>query len=133
MWSWKKNQERCAAPVVTKSNFQVSLVTNAKEVFVKQYSNQDFDINGQKYPKSLCSSCRLSLSCIHLGSNKRVLPEMPNYLYLDSLLPRPTISRDEEDSCNCYICITGRNKAPRYANKGRGCKKTTVVIYKNNG
>ena len=47
----KKIQERCAAPVVTKSNFQVSLVTNAKEVLVKQYSNQDFDINGQKYPK----------------------------------------------------------------------------------
>ena len=123
--------------MVTKSNFQektkVFLVKNAKDVSVKQYSNQDFDKSGQKYPKSLCTSYRLSLSSIHEGRNKRVLPEMPNYLYLDSLLPRPTISRDEEDPCNCYICITGRDKAQKYANKGQGCKKTTVVIYKNNG
>ena len=100
---------------------------------VKQYSSQDLDMNGKKYPKSLCTSCRLPLSSIHEGRNKRVLPEMPNYLYLDSLLPRPTISRDEEDSYNCYICITGRSKAQKYAKKGQGCQITTVVIYKNNG
>ena len=123
--------------MVTKLNFQektqVFMVTNAKEVSVKQYSNQDFDINGQKCPKSLFTSCRLSLSSTHEGSNKRALLGMPNCLYLDSMLPRLTISRDEEDSCNCYICITGWKKAQKCAIKGQGSKKTTHVIYENNG
>ena len=93
------------------------LLAKAKEVFNQQYSNQDSDINDPKYPKSLCTSSRLSLSGIHEGSNKRRIPEMPNYS--DLLLSRPTRSRDEEDSCNCY--------------KGRGCKKATVLIDRNNG
>ena len=58
------------------------------------------------YPTGICRSCN-SLYSKHEKGDEVNFPKFPNYN--DMILPRET-RQNTSPECNCYICITARDK-----------------------
>ena len=54
---------------------------------------------------------------------------MPNYTHI--ILPKET--RTDEDSCNCFVSLTGKYKGHSKIEKGKGHKNDSVRITTENG
>lgn len=84
---------------------------------IRKFINEQFDISNPKFPFSICGTCRVTLS--EHDKCTRPKPTMPNYE--DIQLPKET--RANNDTCNCYICITARYYGHPKAKLGRGLKR----------
>lgn len=80
--------------------FQQFLLTEKHIEVIKEHINDQFDISNKKFPKSTCSSCRLTINEYGKGIFKRPRPTMPNYEDLNLAKEIRTMI------CNCYICVT---------------------------
>ena len=56
------------------------LISNKTKDLIKKYLNENFSLAEEKYPISICVTCRLNLFEHEKGINKRPLPIMPNYM-----------------------------------------------------
>ena len=70
----------------------------------------------------MCNTCRLVLSQHSQGKVSRNLPEMPDY---EKILLLKTLRGNTDITCNCYICLTARQRGNVTHNeKGRGKKRS---------
>lgn len=120
----------CGKKIVNKNKSYNSFrVTERIQILINKFLKQDFDVSDPKYPLSVCNTCRNILLDHEKGNVKRQLPIMPNYQ--DVTLPKETRSND---SCNCYICLTGRYKGHIQVKKGRGhTRQLSNKIDESNG
>lgn len=109
-------------------------ISERHEGLIKRFLNKDFSLSDNKYPISICSSCRLTLDEYANENFTRVLPSMPNYE--DILLRKNTRSLSASESeCLCYICLTASKKGrPQTSEVGRGKKRPlSTEISTSNG
>lgn len=89
----------CGIKVTSKTGRSIS---EGMCLLIKEKINPDFDLSDSHFPLSICNTCRVYLS----GKGKSTtVPTMPNYQDV-SLLKNTRAS--ENQTCNCYICITGK-------------------------
>ena len=106
----EENRMKICAPCGRKIVFQNKpsnhfLLNENHAALVKKYISDQFDVSNEKFPKSICISCRLTINELEKhGSSKRPLPTMPNYE--DIKLSKTT---RQITSCECYICLTARS------------------------
>lgn len=110
-----------------KQNINVFQITPALEDLIKTYSNEKYEKNNEKYPLSICGTCRLALlSCDKMEKEKSTEENvevksmqlkwtMPNYIDLELL--RKTRAHKQ---CDCYICLTARCKSKYKVVRGKG-------------
>lgn len=108
-------------------------VTAKNEELIKKYVNSQYSTQIEKFPSSICNTCRITLIEREQNIVKRSLPSMPNYA--DLQLRKNTRSLNPDEICKCYICITARYTGHPKTKKGRSqFKKTDAVkICKHNG
>ena len=128
------NRKKVCAPCGQKiSGKDVRCVNASQTEFLVQHMNDQFSTNNPAFPIGICNGCRLKISAVKQDAAKlKLLPIMPNYL--DIILPRSTRSDDTPD-CNCYVCLTGRDKTRSAKEKGgRGhVKNLSFEISQGNG
>lgn len=122
------NREKVCAPCGSKINqgnskIERFIINDNKELLIKKFLNRSFNKSDERYPCSICITCKLTLEEHEKGIEKRQLPKMKNYE--DIVLRRNTRSTDQEENldCNCYICITARSKGHKESKRGRGQKR----------
>lgn len=99
-------------------------IDNEIEKLIIEYVCEDYDINNEKFPTGICRTCCQTLKEANKEVFKRPMPKMP--LYQNIILPKNTRSR--QDICNCFVCLTGRDKRHIKIVKGRGHKKKFDII-----
>lgn len=116
----------CGQKMVFGTNFRSKFAISTNLcTLIKKHVNEGFDLLNDKFPTSICSSCRFTITEHEKNNKKRPLPNMPNY---------EDINVGKETICNCYICLTARKEAHSKITKGRGQKrKFTIKIDANNG
>lgn len=125
--SHEDNRTKVCAPCGKKIKFgnkspKKFFISSDIEKLIKQFINQDFDVKNEKYPLSICPTCSTTLLDATKGKFQRPIQKMPNYT--DMLLPKSTRTSSQEDtSCNCYICLTGRFKGHTKIQRGKGHKR----------
>lgn len=121
----------CGKKIVFGSNPKSKFVISAAmENRIKEFSNDRFDLQDPRFPKSICISCKLAINKRSQGNTSRFLPEMPNFLEIQLL--KETRSRDTQ-KCFCYICRTAKQKAHPVHSSGKGVKKESISITTANG
>lgn len=131
----EENRKKVCASCGTKisfgnKTFEHFRITKKNENLIKTLLNPDFNLNDSKFPLSICVTCCITLSEHEKENFKRPLPTMPNYA--DMHLPKAT--RFHGDTCNCFICLTGRSSSKKKIKKGRGQVRTfSIQIDKSNG
>lgn len=86
---------------------------------IKKHVNPNYSISDERFPISICVTCRLVLSERKRNILNRSLPIMPNYAEI--YLSKKTRNQVEVgNSCYCYICITARDNIHSKINKGKG-------------
>lgn len=126
-----ENRKRICAPCGSKIIFykktSITNITISLESLIKKYINQNFNINNEMYPVSICVSCRLTLQEYEKNIFQRKLPQMPNY----EVIKMHKVTRFmKNEICNCFICLNATLKSHKKINKGRGkvrklCNKIT--------
>ena len=96
---------------------------------MKKHFNENFEMFDARFPLGICGTCRRTLTDYANGKSRRTLPSMPNYT--DIILPEKT--RTNEDSCNCFVSLTGKYKGHSKIEKGKGHKNDSVRITTENG
>lgn len=109
--SHDENRRKVCGPCGTKISFGKKkpnkfLINEKYETLIKKFINKDYDLNNEKYPLSICRTCYHTLFDASNNIFTRPFPDMPDYNSL--VLPKST--RTSMDSCNCYVCLTGRYK-----------------------
>lgn len=99
------------------------------EELIKKFSNSEFNIRDERYPTSICFTCKVTLYDRQKGNLSRFLPKMPNFK--DIILLKET--RTSRSECKCFICQTASSKIHKKTENGRGHKKSAKVIEKTNG
>lgn len=134
--SHEENRKKVCAPCGEKiscGNTKLEKFEISSEIasLIKKYVCSDFDMINPKFPLSICVSCRLTLQEKNKQNTKRPMPIMPNYL--DISLAES--GRSPVETCNCYICLTGRQRGARKKfPKGNGRKRViNNVITESNG
>ena len=106
----KKNHEenrlKVCAPCGKKIEAKQKLVLKDKKLDQLQQLHPDFNLDYAMYPKGICISC-YKLYSKHEKGETVTFPELPNYK--DMILPKET-RQNPTPECNCYICITARDK-----------------------
>lgn len=106
------------------------LINDHIETLIEKFLLADFDVSNDKFPVSVCKTCRITLLDAEKGIFNRPFQNMPNYK--DLVLPRDT--RVGKYTCNCYICLRARFKGHQKAIVGRGKKRSLDnTINKSNG
>ncbi|CAH1107748.1 unnamed protein product [Psylliodes chrysocephalus] len=130
-----ENRKKVCAPCGKKitcgtKKLEYFLINERHLNLVKKFVNPDYNLCDSKFPVSICDTCRRTLNDYDKNNSTRPLPKMPNYE--DLLLPKAT--RTTQDTCNCYICLTGRFKAHTKIITGRGAMRNfETVIDSSNG
>lgn len=133
--SHDENRKKVCAPcgkkiTCGKKKLEYFLISERHLNLIKKYSNPDYNLCNSNFPVSICDSCRRTLNSYDNNDTTRPLPKMPNYE--DVLLPKAT--RSTQDTCNCYICLTGRFKGHAKTITGRGAiRSLETVIDNSNG
>lgn len=131
----EENRRKVCAPCGRKIVFgkrkpESFLLTEKLQNLVKNFVNTNYDISDQRFPISICNTCRLALLDREKNNFKRHLQQMPNYE--DLHLRKET--RVNRDSCNCYICLTGRYFGHAKIDKGKGhVRNVSNAITTKNG
>lgn len=125
----KKICALCGKKIIFQSKPDHHFLLSEKHTdLIKKHINDQFDISNEKFPKSVCSTCRLTLNEYEKGIFKRPLPTMPNYEDLNLAKETRTMI------CNCYICLTARLTSHSKKIKGRGhVRQLSTKIDINNG
>ena len=116
------NRLKVCAPCGNKISSKEKRILNTTQIdLIVSHRNQEFSVENSVFPVGICNSCRIYYGKVGKDpSTAASLPAMPNYL--DMVLPRPT-RNNESPECNCYVCITGRDKRQIPTMKGRGVTK----------
>lgn len=119
--SHEENRKKVCGPcgnkiVFGKTQPEKFLINGNIEMLIKKFVSKDFDLNDDRFPLSICGSCRLTVLEFEKEIYKRQLQTMPNYH--DLILSKNT--RSKEGVCNCYICSTATFKGHTKLKKGRG-------------
>lgn len=98
---------------------------------IKEFSNPEFSILESRFPKAICTTCKVTMYETSKGKTTRQLPTMPNFL--DVHLLRQSRNTDDKE-CFCFICPIAKQKSHMASGSGgRGVKKKSVVITAHNG
>lgn len=127
--SHEENRRKVCAPCGKKIAFGKTsitkfLVNEKTEKLIKEFVSVTYDIRDDKFPIGLCRTCYLTLLDAHKGIFERPMPKMPAE-YRNIVLPKYT---RENETCNCYICLTGRYQGHSKVIKGRNHKRTFEVV-----
>lgn len=109
----EKNRNKLCGPCGKKINFRDQKIeqfriTEKYEKLIQKFINPNFLTSNSKYPLSICTNCRKMLAEHDQSNFHRSLKTMPDYEEI--VLPRKTRSTDDNATCQCYICLTGRHK-----------------------
>lgn len=85
------------------------------EKLIKKHLTTTFNLADERFPISICGTCRITLQEREKNIHLRPL-DMPNYE--DIQLPRNTRAHNGE--CKCFICLTAAFKGHVPNKKGRG-------------
>lgn len=76
----------CAKKIVFGTNpLSKFIISEHMEGLIRKFSNKDFTLLDQRFPKVLCLSCRVTIYDRNKGKTLRVMPAMPNYLDIQLL------------------------------------------------
>lgn len=119
----EENRKKVCAPcgkkiVFGKKKSDFYHITDKYANLIKIFINKDFSTADPRFPLSICGTCRNTLLEHEKNDFKRPLQSMPNYK--DIMLPKVTRANNGNDVCNCYVCLTGRNKGHVQAVQGKG-------------
>lgn len=95
------------------------LINSRTLKLIQKFIDVNYSLSDGRYPLSICRTCYLTLDDAEKNIFKRPVQVMPDYQSIT--LPRDT--RSSDDSCNCYICLTGRYKGHLKIETGRGHKR----------
>lgn len=136
--SHEKNRKKVCAPCGKKITFgnakpEKYMVTAKLCSLIKSHVNKNYTLDDERFPLSICGTCQTILFEHEKKNKTRLLPVMPNYE--DILLNKITRNQlqNNDNTCNCYICITGSSKIHTKTSIGRGHCKEPIVIGENNG
>ena len=86
--------------------------------------NNDYDINNEQFLTGICRTCCQTLKEAKQGRFDRPMPKMPRYQ--DIILPANTRSR--QGTCDCFVCLIGRDTRHMKVVKGRGHKRIFDIV-----
>ena len=139
--SHEENRAKVCAPcgskiIVGKQKLNYFYAGVKYEGLIKKFLDKKYNLADERYPVSICGTCRLILNEHESGNVKRTLPKMPKYECI--LLRKNTRHSLDENSgefvCECFICITGRSKRTTESEVGKGHKRPlSVEINASNG
>lgn len=92
------------------------MITTTIESLIQNHIDKSFTTHDSKFPLGICGTCRTTLNEYERDIRTRTLPKMPNYV--DLHISRST--RNNNDSCDCYICETAQSTSHQKSQKGRG-------------
>lgn len=122
----------CATKIVFGSNSRSKfIISEDMQNLIRKFSNKDFHLFDSRFPKAICTSCKVRIHERKQGKTARPIPDMPNYV--DIQLLRQTRSTSSEDLCSCFICETARLKNCAKNKGGKYVKKESVIITAGNG
>lgn len=98
------------------------LINENIESQLKNFVCDQFSLTDPRYPKSICGTCRLTLSEHSKGISKRPLP-IHREEFSKIVFRKNTRSSQSEDCGNCAICRTATFKGHKKTKKGRGFKR----------
>jgi len=102
---------------------QIRKVTPSICLLVKEHVNGNYDISDPHYPTGICNTCRVVLSKYAKGDRSRPLPEMPSY---ENITLLKDLRYKDDETCNCFICITARSTAISKGPVGGRGKKRSI-------
>ena len=105
---------------IKSSYFQIS---EKIAILIRKHINNNFNVDDDHYPTAICLTCRTSLYEREKGNFNRPMLDMPNFKTI--ILPKTT--RNKDDICNCFICLTGRHKGHHKVVTGRGNVRNTSI------
>ena len=101
------------------SNFRL---TENHVKLIGKLLGKKYDLNDCRFPTSICTTCRLTLSERAKNNGSRPLQAMPNYENI--ILPKSTRSSSASgEVCNCYIYLTGKSTSHFNNTVAPGVKK----------
>lgn len=83
---------------------------------IKKFVSEDYDLNNEKYPLSICRTCYLTLLDHEKKIYKRQIQIMPKYS--DIIIQKET--RSVKNDCNCFICSIASSFGHMKVKKGKG-------------
>lgn len=109
--SHEQNRQKVCGPcgqkiIVGKKELNHFNITETNYKLIIDLIDKSYDLSNERYPLSICSSCRKTLSEHNKGVKNRTIQKMPNYA--DIILPKVTRSERNVD-CECYICRTAQS------------------------
>lgn len=127
----EQNRRKVCAPcgekifMVQKKENHFAISTSVEKL-IKNFLQKNFSLADLKYPLSICSTCRNTLSEHDKGKMKRPFPIMLNYvgavLLMNTRSKKTVVS--EVLVCDDYICLKARCNSRINGPKGRGNKRT---------
>lgn len=122
--SHEENRKKVCGPcgqkiTVGKKKLNHFNITETNYKLIRDLTDESYDLHNERYPLSICSSCRKTLSEHNQGVKNRTIRNMPNYA--DIVLPKVTRSESNLD-CECYICRTAQST--------KHCKNTLLPTQK---
>ncbi|CAH1104522.1 unnamed protein product [Psylliodes chrysocephalus] len=103
--------------VKTEAHFRIN---ENVEKLIKKHLTTTFNLADERFPTSICGTCRIDLQKREKNIQSRLL-DMPNYE--DIQLRRNT--RVHNGECKCFICLTAAFKGHVPNKKGRGHFRST--------
>ena len=96
--SHEENRSKICGPcgkklVIGKKNISNFRLTENREKLIKKLLKKKYDLNDSRFPTSICTTCRLTLSERERNNNRRPLQAMQNYE--DIILPKSTRSSNK--------------------------------------
>ena len=115
------NRSKVCALCGSKAN-NARKITQRQSISIQELCNSRFNLENAQFPNVMCNTCRLVLSQHSQGEVSRDLPEMPEY---EKILLLKTLRGNTDITCNCYICLTARQRGNiKHNNRGRGKKRS---------
>ena len=120
----KKICATCGRKIIlgTKKIYFFQISDKMKDL-IKDLTNKNFELDDPKYPTSICTTCRLTFTEYSRNNYSRPLPKMPMYELMILPIKPLSISVNNSDKCDCFVCTRRRSKVRVVPKTGYNSKR----------
>lgn len=117
----------CGGKIVFKNqNQNYYFITKKIDLQIKNLVDAQFSVRDPRFPKSICATCRITLSEHSRSIFSRPLPPVCTE-FQRIILKKETRANNRMKCDNCFICKTGSSKCHVDVKKGRGNKRFSSI------
>ncbi len=100
----------CVKKIISKRKVEIN---NQDLQRIKQHLSSNFNLQSEKFPKSLCATCRRKL----LDKSKGKDVELPNIIDFETTVKLQNTRSNKSKLCLCTLCKIGRGKKNKESKK----------------